>query len=178
MDLVQRILKDAKDLPTLPTVYSALCDLIASSKSNAQAVAELISTDQASASRLLRVANSAFFGFSGKIETISRAVVLLGFDEEAVRENRFEPPPEKAQRAAKVVDEVELDHDRRRAARENGVGADRQVVDEVDPLPHSRRIQAAGLLGPFHRSEVDHPLGGTVGWNDSIGKLLRGRNTP
>lgn len=81
MDLVQRILKDAKDLPTLPTVYSALCDLIASSKSNAQAVAELISTDQASASRLLRVANSAFFGFSGKIETISRAVVLLGFDE-------------------------------------------------------------------------------------------------
>jgi HD-like signal output (HDOD) protein len=81
MDLIERIVKNAKDLPTLPTVYSALCDLIASPKASVRDVADLISTDQASASRLLRIANSSFFGLRGKVETISRAVALLGFNE-------------------------------------------------------------------------------------------------
>ena len=41
----------------------------------------MISADQASTLKVLKMANSAFFGFSGRIETVSRAVVILGFDE-------------------------------------------------------------------------------------------------
>ena len=81
MDLVDKILTSAKDLPTLPTVYSALCDTIANARSTADDVAKVISTDQASTLKILRIANSAFYGFSGKVETVSRAVMILGFNE-------------------------------------------------------------------------------------------------
>jgi putative nucleotidyltransferase with HDIG domain len=81
MALLERIIKDAKELPTLPTVYSALCDAINNPRSTAEDVAKIISADQSSAIKILRIANSAFFGFSGRIETISRAVMVLGFNE-------------------------------------------------------------------------------------------------
>ncbi len=81
MDFVEKVLKGVKDLPTLPTVYSALCDVIANPRSTAEDVAKVISADQASTVKVLRITNSAFFGFRGRIENISRAVVVLGFDE-------------------------------------------------------------------------------------------------
>jgi len=81
MDLIEKILSRVKDLPTLPAVYSALCDAIAAPRSTAEDVARVISADQASALKVLKMANSAFFGFSGRIETVSRAVVVLGLDE-------------------------------------------------------------------------------------------------
>jgi putative nucleotidyltransferase with HDIG domain len=81
MGLIEKILMKVKDLPTLPAVYSAVCDAIDSPRSTAEDVARVISTDQASTIKVLKIANSAFFGFSGRIETISRAVVVLGYDE-------------------------------------------------------------------------------------------------
>lgn len=81
MDLIEKILKNVEDLPTLPTVYSALCDVIADPQSTANDVAKVVSMDQASTIRILRIANSAFYGFSGRIENIPRAVMILGFNE-------------------------------------------------------------------------------------------------
>ena len=80
MNLVEKILENVKDVPTLPTVYSALCDAIENPHSTANDVAKIVSMDQASTIRILRIANSAFFGFSGRIENISRAVMIIGFD--------------------------------------------------------------------------------------------------
>jgi putative nucleotidyltransferase with HDIG domain len=81
MNLVEKILKNVKDVPTLPTVYSALCAAMADPRSTANDVAKIVSMDQASTIKILRIANSAFFGFSGRIENIHRAIVLLGFNE-------------------------------------------------------------------------------------------------
>src|SRR4030042_4298738 len=81
MNLVEQILKNVKDAPTLPTVYSALCDAMANPQSTANDVAKIVSMDQASTIKILRIANSSFFGFSGRIENIQRAIVILGFNE-------------------------------------------------------------------------------------------------
>jgi len=81
MNLNDLIVEKVKDLPTLPTVYSALCDVIEDSSSTVEDVARVICLDQASVIRILRVANSAFFGFSGRIDSISRAILILGFNE-------------------------------------------------------------------------------------------------
>lgn len=55
-----------------------LFDLIHSAATGARDIAEVINVDPNLTARLLRVANSAFYGFSGKIDTISRAVTLIG----------------------------------------------------------------------------------------------------
>ena len=42
--------------------------------------AKVIQTDQAISSKMLKLVNSPFYGFSGKISTISQAIVILGFN--------------------------------------------------------------------------------------------------
>ncbi|MBE9487028.1 MAG: HDOD domain-containing protein, partial [Chloroflexi bacterium] len=52
------------------------------SESSASELAALILRDYSLTSRLLKVANSAMYGqFSGTISTVSRAVVVLGFEQ-------------------------------------------------------------------------------------------------
>ncbi len=74
--LVQRIV----DLPTLPIVVPQVLRLVEDQRASAGDLAKVIGSDQALASRILRLANSAFYGFRREIVTISHAVVLLGFD--------------------------------------------------------------------------------------------------
>ena len=74
--LVQRIV----DLPTLPIVVPQVLRLVEDQRASAGDLAKVIGSDQALASRILRLANSAFYGFRREIVTINHAVVLLGFD--------------------------------------------------------------------------------------------------
>lgn len=81
MDVAQRILQRVEEFPTLPTVYSALSEVIANPRSTASDAAQVISTDQASAAKILKAANSPLYGYSGRIDTISKAIFFIGFNE-------------------------------------------------------------------------------------------------
>ncbi len=74
--LVQRI----ADLPTLPIVIPRILRLVDDQRSSARDLANVIGSDQSLASRVLRLANSAFFGFQRRVGTLNHAVVLLGFN--------------------------------------------------------------------------------------------------
>ena len=43
-------------------------------------IADIVSADQAVASKILKIANSAFYGFTRKIQTIPHAIVVIGFN--------------------------------------------------------------------------------------------------
>lgn len=77
----ENFIKQIKDFPTLPTIYTALMDTMANPRSTAQDVADIISQDQSSASKVLKTANSSIYGFRGKIGTITQAITYIGFDE-------------------------------------------------------------------------------------------------
>ncbi|HYR96844.1 MAG TPA: HDOD domain-containing protein [Candidatus Binatus sp.] len=68
-----------KNLPTIPTVLSKILQLVDSESSNGKELITIIERDQALTGKMLRLANSAFFGQSRRVATIPRAVVLLGF---------------------------------------------------------------------------------------------------
>lgn len=68
----------ANSLPAVPEVYQRLAELSQRPDVSTEQIAELISTDPALAGRLLRLVNSAFFGCSNQIPTVSRAVTLAG----------------------------------------------------------------------------------------------------
>ncbi|MFB3819758.1 MAG: HDOD domain-containing protein [Candidatus Methylomirabilales bacterium] len=74
--LVQRVV----DLPTLPAVIPRIMRLVEDPHSSAVDLARVIASDQSLASRILRLANSAFYGFRREIVSIDHAVVLLGFE--------------------------------------------------------------------------------------------------
>ena len=54
--------------------------LIDNPKTSAREVSQLISTDQALTAKILKLANSAFYGFPREIATVNHAVVVLGFE--------------------------------------------------------------------------------------------------
>jgi len=83
-DITERLqalegLKSIKNLQTLPAVTARITGMLQNPATNAEELGMAIRTDQVLTSRVLRLVNSAFYGFPGKIGSISHAVVLLGF---------------------------------------------------------------------------------------------------
>ncbi len=72
------LVADVRELFTLPDMYLRVKEAIDSEESSVGQVAELIASDPVITARLLRFANSAFFGLSQQVDTISRAVTVLG----------------------------------------------------------------------------------------------------
>lgn len=68
-------------LPTLPEVVSNIMAIVRDERSTAAQLAGYIERDQAVSSAVLRIANSAYYGSYRKVDSISRAVVVLGFDQ-------------------------------------------------------------------------------------------------
>tara|TARA_R110002073_G_scaffold327196_1_gene507656 strand:+ start:174 stop:1034 length:861 start_codon:yes stop_codon:yes gene_type:complete len=66
---------------SLPDVVFRVTDLINSGKVTNTQLEQTILNDPALTARILKFANCAYFGFSGKIETVSHAIFLIGHKE-------------------------------------------------------------------------------------------------
>jgi putative nucleotidyltransferase with HDIG domain len=78
-EFIQRL--DAiHELPTLSAVTMKLSQLLLDINTSAQDVAEVIQYDQSIVIKMLKLVNSAFFGFSNKVSSVQHALMLLGFN--------------------------------------------------------------------------------------------------
>ncbi|MCX8043263.1 MAG: HDOD domain-containing protein [Desulfobacterota bacterium] len=77
---IRRKIRSIKSLPTLPAVAQKVSKLAESDTTSASQLSTIISQDQALSGRVLRLVNSSFYGFPGRISNISNAILLLGFD--------------------------------------------------------------------------------------------------
>lgn len=68
------------EIPTLPAVVPKLLSLMEDENSGASDISDAISGDPALASKILKVANSAYYGFAQEVTTLKKAVPLLGFN--------------------------------------------------------------------------------------------------
>jgi putative nucleotidyltransferase with HDIG domain len=69
----------AADLPTIPVVAIKVMQLIESEKATAEELAKIVASDPAVAARVLKISNSSFYGCQRQIQTLSSAIVVLGF---------------------------------------------------------------------------------------------------
>jgi HD-like signal output (HDOD) protein len=75
-----RIIEDIRQLPALPAIVTKLISVVNSPDSSAEDAAKLIERDPSLTSKVLRLANSAFYGMPRSISSVSGAVVVLGFN--------------------------------------------------------------------------------------------------
>ena len=68
-------------LSSMPQVVMELLGAVENDRTGARKLEKIIESDQALSSRVLGLANSAYYGCSQAITTIQRAVVVIGFDE-------------------------------------------------------------------------------------------------
>ena len=75
---VQDLVKNASDLVSLPEVSLRVNEIANDPDSTADDMGKVISQDPALVARMLKIANSAFYGVSNEVETITRAIAILG----------------------------------------------------------------------------------------------------
>ncbi|MBI2422113.1 MAG: HDOD domain-containing protein [Candidatus Hydrogenedentes bacterium] len=76
---VQRVL-NLGDLPTLPDVMARILNVAEDSESNATDLTAILACDPAICTRVLRLANSPFYGARYSVDTIQRAIITIGFE--------------------------------------------------------------------------------------------------
>lgn len=74
----ERLLESIETLPALPEVALKVTRLVDDPGVGASEIGRVISTDQVLTARVLRLANSAFYGVSRRIGTVQEAVLILG----------------------------------------------------------------------------------------------------
>lgn len=75
---MQRLVESSHRLGTLPTVFHRLVELINNPAVTAVQLAQVVAMDPALSARLLKLVNSPFYGMAFKVDTISRAVLMVG----------------------------------------------------------------------------------------------------
>jgi len=70
--------KAAKDLPAMPLVAGQIVKAIDDENSSVDDIRTLVEQDPGLAARILRVSNSAYYGFPSEIRSVGHAISLLG----------------------------------------------------------------------------------------------------
>jgi putative nucleotidyltransferase with HDIG domain len=78
---VRRRIFKIERLAAMPQVVWRLVEALGDERTDAIALQGIIESDQALTSKVLSLANSAYYGFPTKITTVQRAVVAIGFQE-------------------------------------------------------------------------------------------------
>ena len=66
------------DIVSVPSIYQRLRTIVDDVRASNRDVGQLISEDTGLSARLLRIANSSFYGAPSKVDTITRAVTVIG----------------------------------------------------------------------------------------------------
>ena len=77
----QSLAKEVDSIYSLPEVAIRINELLAAPNTTVHDIERVIALDPALTAMLLKLINSAFYGFSRKIETVAQAVSLLGHKE-------------------------------------------------------------------------------------------------
>ncbi|MDX9714565.1 MAG: HDOD domain-containing protein [Dissulfurispiraceae bacterium] len=77
---VKKSIGRMKDIPTLSQVSLRLVRLLNKENASLTELSEIIKFDQSLAERVVGVANSPFFGYPGRINSIEQALLMLGFN--------------------------------------------------------------------------------------------------
>jgi HD-like signal output (HDOD) protein len=75
------LVKHETQLVSLPDVFYRIMEVLNSPRSSMDQIADVVSKDISLSAKLLRLVNSSFYGFHSQIDTIPRAITLIGTNE-------------------------------------------------------------------------------------------------
>ena len=76
--LMEKIIQTVKDLPPMPNVVMKSQEVLADPNSSVKDLSTILEMDQSLVSKVLKLANSAYYGLSGNVSSIHHASSLLG----------------------------------------------------------------------------------------------------
>ena len=79
-ELTSRIKEVSQEFPRLPAAITRLLGILEQDQAGPEQIVEAIQADPGLTTKILRVANSAYYGFPSAIADLNRAVPLIGLD--------------------------------------------------------------------------------------------------
>lgn len=76
----EEIIKKIDEIPSIPPTTAKVQRMVTDPEVNFKELAELIKYDQGLTADILKMANSAYFGFPRKVSSVQQAVVMLGLN--------------------------------------------------------------------------------------------------
>jgi putative nucleotidyltransferase with HDIG domain len=76
----EQLIEQMTDIPSLPMVVGQVLSIIDNDEPSVDSLAGAIEADHAFAARVLRIANSAFYGMAEDIYTVRDAIIVIGLD--------------------------------------------------------------------------------------------------
>lgn len=77
----REIVAGTVEVTSLPEVFLRVNEMVESPRYSASDIGRLLGKDPGLTARLLKIVNSAFYGFPSKIDTVSRAITVIGVRE-------------------------------------------------------------------------------------------------
>jgi HD-like signal output (HDOD) protein len=78
---MDRLIQKIEQIPTIPIVSQRIMEISGDEKAPFKDFVAIIEKDQVLAAKILRVANSAFYGFLSRVSSLEHALVILGINE-------------------------------------------------------------------------------------------------
>ncbi len=75
---LEKLVDKEVSLVTLPDVFHEIVEVTGNPKSSSTDISNVLAKDQSLSSRILRLVNSPFYGLMSKVDTLSRAVTIVG----------------------------------------------------------------------------------------------------
>jgi putative nucleotidyltransferase with HDIG domain len=76
---INLVLRRVRDIPSLPEVVTKVMELVSNPTSSAAELSKVIAHDPGLTTRVLRLVNSAYYGFPKQISSVQQAIMILGF---------------------------------------------------------------------------------------------------
>ncbi|MCG8605935.1 HDOD domain-containing protein [bacterium] len=81
MPSLPELVTSVEDVSGLPATFIKVSKTLDDPECSSKDLAAIIEKDPALTVKLLRLANSAFYGFRGRVDTVARAISIIGFKE-------------------------------------------------------------------------------------------------
>lgn len=75
-----RIINNIDDLPVMPEIVLKINEISQNPEVSIDEISEIIEKDSALSAKVLRLANSSYYGLASQVDSISRAIIVLGFN--------------------------------------------------------------------------------------------------
>lgn len=79
-DTLEKIIMQTVDVPSIPPVASKVLKLVSSDYSSINELENIIAQDQSFSTRILKIANSPYYGRGKCVDAISTAIIIIGFN--------------------------------------------------------------------------------------------------
>lgn len=149
MGEIEEIIEKTVDMQSFPSVAAKVLQLTSNEFTSVEKLEEIISKDQSLSSKILRIANSPYYGRGRSVDKVSLAIILIGFS--TLKSLVVTASLKDMHRKFGLLEQKLWEH-------ELGVSVAASILADETKLAEKEEALTAGLLHDIGKSVINNSL--------------------